>query len=182
MSQNDFSVDEVQNDSRGTDAEIDGLLATPPEVLDAFELARFWSRIEVRRRNHCWPWRYGARNGYGEFLFLNHAREDAHRTAYRIVHGQIGEGMVVRHSCDNSLCCNPWHLEQGTHADNVRDRVERDRSARGEKSGRAVLTEKIVIQMRASPLSDTYWSRRLEVDKRTISKARSGETWAHIPL
>lgn len=181
MSGNDKQESTVQNDSRGTDAEISAILATPPDVLDTFDLARFWSRIEVRRSDQCWPWRYGAQSGYGEFRFTNNSREDAHRTAYRVAHGPIAAGVVIRHSCDNGLCCNPAHLIPGTHGDNVKDRVARDRSARGETSGRAKLTEKQVLAMRASPLSDGYWARRHNVDRTTIAAARGGETWTHLP-
>ena len=38
------------------------------------------------------------------------------------------EGLVL-HSCDNDWCINPAHLRLGTHAENMRDRSDRKRSA-----------------------------------------------------
>ena len=39
------------------------------------------------------------------------------------------KGMVVRHTCDVRNCVNPDHLLLGTQADNVQDRVDRNRGA-----------------------------------------------------
>lgn len=103
-------------------------------VLDMVDVARFWSRVEVRDQNLCWPWRFGSNStGYGEFRLLDGERYLAHRFAYRLANGSLDPELIIRHSCDNSLCCNWAHLEVGTHADNVRDRVNRDRSAKGEQ-------------------------------------------------
>lgn len=57
----------------------------------------------------------------------------AHRVAYEIANGPIPDDLWVLHSCDNPPCCNPSHLRVGTYKDNVRDRVERDRSKGGRK-------------------------------------------------
>ena len=49
------------------------------------------------------------------------------RHYYRHYNGEIPDGLVVRHTCDNTQCINPNHLLLGTHADNVRDKMERGR-------------------------------------------------------
>lgn len=151
------------------------------KVLDAYEVARFWSRVEVKKRKHCWPWRWGTNaTGYGDLRFNDGEHELSHRMAYRIVNGPIEPKMVIRHTCDNPICCNPAHLVQGTHADNVADRVERGRSAKGEENGRCKLTELEVRLIRSSPLSDKYFADRFKVSEDTVYAARTGLTWAHI--
>lgn len=151
--------------------------------LTPLEVARFWSRVEVRKAGQCWPWRFGTNDdGYGEYRYSldNKQSELAHRVAYRIGQGEIPEGLVVRHTCDNPCCCNWQHLLLGTHLDNVNDRIKRDRSAKGEGNGRAKLTEQDVKLIRESPLSARYFAGRYEVDAKTIRDMRAGKTWKHV--
>lgn len=81
----------------------------------------------------CWEWRgrklpsgYGtiANPGESSWLYL-------HRLMYERYVGPIPEGLLIRHKCDNPPCSNPDHLETGTHADNMRDMVERGRHRGG---------------------------------------------------
>ena len=80
----------------------------------------------------CWPWTgatYRGKGGElrGRFSYLGKTQY-AHRVAYQVYYGlEIEEGKVIRHKCDNPLCCNPFHLEVGAQKDNVDDRVLRER-------------------------------------------------------
>jgi hypothetical protein len=51
----------------------------------------------------------------------------AHRYVWQQANGPIPNGLVVRHKCDNPACVNLDHLELGTQADNMADRVNRNR-------------------------------------------------------
>lgn len=76
----------------------------------------------------CWEWTGYAsgRDGRG-YLALDGKRRLAYHIVYELVNGDIPKGHVIRHKCDNPLCCNPTHLELGTQGDNEKDKYTRDR-------------------------------------------------------
>lgn len=95
---------------------------------------RFWEKVDQSwDGNSCWPWLasyFPASKGggpYGRFVRSRLNSVLAHRTAYELSKGQIAEGLIVRHTCDNPSCCNPAHLILGTHKDNAADREARKR-------------------------------------------------------
>lgn len=94
--------------------------------------------------------------------------------------GDVPEGLVVRHSCDNPPCWNPSHLELGTQAENVRDRETRGRSQRGERHYASKLTEDDVREIRASGLTGPALGRQYGVSPFTIYKILDGRSWRHV--
>jgi hypothetical protein len=122
-------------------------------------------------------------DGYGWFHHRGKA-DTAPRWAYRFSVGVIPSGMVIRHKCDNRLCCNPEHLEIGTVADNNSDCVSRGRHIPniGESNGRAKPTAEDVLNIRASNLTEREIACNYEIDKSTVHHIRAGHRWKHLPM
>ncbi len=178
-----------------------------PEVI-----ARFWSRVDRSAGpDACWLWVGGTFHSFGygvmKFSGKNHG---AHRIAFELSIGPIAEGLCVCHSCDNPSCCNPRHLWLGTSAENTADRVAKGRSARGEKmkcktyhygsnhwsnrnpervargerQGRARLTDDDVREIRRRYAQDsatlTVLGREFGVTKQAIALIVKRKNWAHV--
>jgi hypothetical protein len=91
--------------------------------------------------------------------------------------------MVVRHTCDNRSCVNPNHLEIGTQRDNINDKVERNRQAKGQTHGRVKLTEDEVREIKVLlgfGITHRTLATQYNVHKTCISFISSGRTWRHI--
>lgn len=87
---------------------------------------RFWNKVDIRSEDECWKWLAGKTSGdYGSFYLDNWCA--AHRAAWILTHGLIPKGLCVLHHCDHPWRVNPSHLFLGTNADNVADRVHKNR-------------------------------------------------------
>lgn len=157
-------------------------MADGPEP-DQYDIARFFSKVNVRPSMvECWEWRGSiecASMGYGSFSIAQQ-KIGAHRFSYQYFHGPIPEGLVVRHRCDNPLCVNPWHLETGTHQDNMLDKVIRGRSGKGSANGRAKLTEDQVLDIYYDERAHTHIARDYGVDSTSVRNIKLGKSWAHL--
>lgn len=105
-----------------------------------------------------------------------------HRIAYCIAYGDIPDGNVVRHKCDNAKCINPSHLELGTHEDNMKDRAERGRTCRGAKHHSAKLTDELAMEIYnlRGTQSLTETARQYSITKQSVSKLWKRTSWTHI--
>lgn len=110
----------------------------------------FWSKVSIKSENECWEWLMSKdKCGYGRLMF-NSIREKAHRISWKLINGEIPDGLYVCHKCDNPSCVNPKHLFLGTQKDNMVDMRKKNRqpSVLGEKNPKAKLTEEIVLEIR----------------------------------
>lgn len=151
-------------------------------------LARFFSKV-VKAESGCHEWQGCKRDGYGLFRAIKgKSMMNAHRYAWELENGQIPKNMQVLHQCDNRCCVRVSHLFLGTLQDNMRDRNKKGRQARGERAGRATLSERTVreIRMLHNGTRKTKWGELRElsnifgVDRQVISNIIRGKTWGHI--
>jgi hypothetical protein len=158
----------------------DNKMCCNPEHMNTY-LGRT-KNIKWKEENGCHiATSHRANSGGYPTIKINKQRIPMHRYMYEQHKGKIPDGMIVRHKCDNRLCINPEHLEIGTHADNVRDRVERNRSAIGIQHGRAKLTENDVRFIRQNTaLTLTELGKMFGVDIKSIKLAREFKTWKHV--
>ena len=100
----------------------------PLPPLSSQDVARFWSRVDVRGPDECWPWK-ACRNpdGYGAYC-IHGENYSTNRVALFIVSGEDPAALLACHTCDNPPCCNPAHLFKGTEKDNAQDREHKGRS------------------------------------------------------
>ena len=109
------------------------------------------SRRLVVTESGCWEWQgYRGVRGHGQILGDDGRITGTHRVAWAAANGPIPKGAMVRHRCDNAPCCNPDHLELGTHADNMADMWDRGRAAVGMRHPGAVLSDEQVREIRAT--------------------------------
>jgi hypothetical protein len=146
---------------------------------------RFEAKFKRGGDDECWPWiAYCNKAGYGRFR-LNGEQRFAHRVAaWRagIINNE-SDSIVVRHKCDNPRCVNPAHLEAGTQADNVKDRVARGRSQRGESHAKAKLTERKVRQIKEmlrAKIQHKYIALMYGVTVQAVSAIKTERAWRHV--
>lgn len=88
---------------------------------------RLKSKCKIDPFLGCWLYQgFRAAPGYGEMSYRS-TNWAVHRLAYFLWKGPIPEGKEIRHKCDIRHCCNPDHLELGTHHENLLDCLKRGR-------------------------------------------------------
>lgn len=172
---------------------------------------RFWNLVDSfgKTSDECWPWTGGRwNNEYGVFkMYYNGEwkRYKAHRVAYRLHYGVDLEHLGC-HTCDNPWCVNPYHIFDGTNADNLADMKNKgraasgersgritkpERTARGERSGNAKLSEDDIRTIRREyrrvPVGHRNPSlsvlvSRFGIDRTHVHAIATGRTWSHVPV
>lgn len=100
---------------------------------------RFKRRFVVDESSGCWIWQGGRRGNMGYGAITDRGKPmSAHRAAWIMYNGQIPDGLLVCHKCDNPRCVNPAHLFLGTHQDNMDDRTAKNRQSQGIKHSEAI--------------------------------------------
>ena len=153
---------------------------------------KFISNI-AHGENGCWEWKAGLfSNGYGQFR-IGKKKYRAHRLMWSFIHGEIPDGRIICHRCDNPKCCRPSHLFIGTNRDNARDRDSKGRGARGknprkgrkgENNHQSKLNRYSVTVIREKWEQGEHTQRELAesfgVSKSQIANIVKKRSWRHI--
>ncbi len=150
------------------------------------DIHRFWSYVQKKGPNDCWPWRRATNGKYGRFALRKNELYYAHRFTYYLEYGIDPDILYVCHHCDNPLCCNPRHLFLGTQYDNLQDASKKGRLGRnmqGEKNGNVKLTEEKVKEIRyflKIGIMQIIIAEMFNVTPTTILNIKKGILWKHL--
>lgn len=147
-------------------------------------IERFWSHVDKRGPDECWPWTSSTWHGYGRCTVQGQSLKP-HRVAFYLANGHWPTPSTL-HSCDNPACCNPNHLAEGTQQDNINDmrRRGRERKARGERASKAKLTAhdvQIIRVLAGVGLTRKEIAERYNVSNVAISYIVLRRNWKHVP-
>ena len=160
-----------------------GIHDRAPIVITGDAVNRFWEKVD--KSGECWNWTAAKRStGYGCIKVAGRLIS-SHRFSYVLHFGDVPQGKIVCHNCDNRLCVRPDHLFAGSPLDNVRDMDSKGRCDRvcGERSTNAKLTDdkvQEILFLRQFGLTYKEISACVEVSHRSVEKVLCGHSWKHI--
>lgn len=124
----------------------------------------------------CWEWQ-GGRAGRDRrpYFSAGGVRKYAYIWSWELFNGkEKPDGLVIRHKCDNENCCNPHHLELGTHSDNMRDMRERQRH------GLPHNTVKAIRNACANGQTQADVANMFGISQSQVQRIVSGENYGHV--
>ena len=141
--------------------------------------------IHIMSKESCWLTNLMCNIGGYPQIWVDKMKA-ASRVMYEIHNGEIPDGLLVCHRCDNPGCVNPEHLFLGTQKDNMADmrKKGRERQSKGSKIGTAKLNEQQVAEIKDlfnnTKLTQQQIGDLFGVDQTTISLIKMGKRWQHV--
>lgn len=128
-------------------------------------------------RGDCWEWTGLVDGFYGRTKFKG-CTWRTHALMCEVKYGRRrSPGEVVRHLCNNPICCNKEHLSFGSPVENARDTIKRG------VTKRMKLTEEDVRGIRNSTEHVDTLAKVYNVSRWTIYDVRSKKrSWAHVQV
>jgi len=139
-------------------------------------------RYTVDENTGCWIWS-GHTNGGSGYGRVTHKGKyiSAHRGSYIVHCGDIPDGLLVCHKCDNRPRVNPDHLFLGSHLDNMADAKKKNRLLTGERVSTSKLTTEEVLEIRKDVRVGWRIANDYGVVVSTINTIRRRVAWVHLP-
>ena len=125
----------------------------------------------------CWIWQ-GAMNQHKLPITCYRGKTMSAQRAIAKHKHIMRDGLVAYAKCGNPACVNPEHVGVATKSERIKAgwaKVNKEVLARKiskSKAGRTGITDAIVSEIRLSNETTMELARRLELDKRTVSRIR----------
>ena len=144
---------------------------------------RFEEKYDINGNNGCWEWTASTSGGgYGK-IGIKYKTVDAHRVSYELNVGEIPEGKMICHTCDNKICVNPDHLFLGDYKTNYQDMVEKGIEPKGEdfsKKLKNVDVMLIKLLLDVGERSHKEISELFDVSREMITNINNNKSWKHV--
>lgn len=138
----------------------------------------------IKNENGCWGWKgHVSKQGYGKTFYKKAI--SINRASWIIHFGEIPEGILVCHYCDNPICSRPNHLFLGNHLQNIHDMMEKGRKKKilGSQVGTSRLKEDEIVEIKKMlklGIKQKEIAQQFGVNKGTISAINMKKSWSHI--
>lgn len=168
-------------------------------IRDNADATRLISRAR-RSEAGCWEWTgHINEHGYGTMAFRSKVWK-THRVSYTIFCGEIPDGLMVCHHCDNPSCIHPSHLFLGHAKTNMRDMIRKGRgrstitsaqdhfrsgrAPSGEEASGAKITRDdaaaIILEASNGKMTKEL-SKEYGLSRSALHSLLRGETWKDLP-
>lgn len=150
--------------------------------------AKFDASVVVKD-DGCIEW-VKARNAYGYGVVRDEDGKTklAHRAAWFLAFGTYPEKHLL-HRCDNPCCVRVDHLFEGSHAENMADKMAKGRHrwgsrkwAQNEPKPWAKLTLEQVLAIKAAEGPQSRIAAQYGVSQQTVSDIKRGRRWPHAEV
>lgn len=137
-------------------------------------------------KNECWIYKKTYPGKYGA-ITINGKTSAAHRYSYKLHIGDIPDGLVIAHKCDNKSCVNPAHLFAATVRENVLDMLKKQRNnpRKGADNPWVKLNDEKVRDIKLK-LKDGATMRSLSekygVSVSSIQQIKENRRWKHVVI
>lgn len=137
--------------------------------------------------NGCLVWNgHKCKDDYGKITY-NFKSYKVHRLYYELYYDvKLSPHEYIIHKCDNPSCCNIDHLSIGTCQDNIRDKMSKNRQAKGSSVGTSnknmndIIAQNIINDLKYSNKTLKEISSDYNVSKDIVYSIYKGYTWKHV--